>query len=213
VKTILCYGDSNTWGFDPATGERFAPDARWTGVLGALLGDGYAVIEEGLNGRTTVRDDPVEEHKNGRDYLRPCLASHKPLDLVVIALGVNDLKARFSASASDVADGAGALVEIAAKSGAGPDGRPPAVLLVAPPAVGPLAELAEMFDGARAKSRSFPQQYRRISEKHRCELLDASEVVVSSSLDGIHLEKEEHAKLGEAVAAKAREILCRSARG
>lgn len=211
MKTILCYGDSNTWGYQPGTGERFPPDERWTGVLGTALADGYAVIEEGLNARTTVRDDPIEEHKNGRDYLRPCLASHQPLDLVVILLGVNDLKARFSASASDIADGAGALVDIVQKSGAGPNGGPPEVLLIAPPAVVSLTELAEMFEGAEAKSRKFPAQYRRVAEKYRCELLDASEVVASSDLDGIHLDRGEHAKLGQAVADRVKNVLGLSA--
>jgi lysophospholipase L1-like esterase len=207
VKTILCYGDSNTWGYDPETGERFPPDVRWTGVLASELGDGYSVIEEGLNGRTTVRDDPIEEHKNGREYLRPCLASHQPLDLVVIALGVNDLKTRFSASASDVAEGASALVEIAQRSDAGPNGRTPEVLLVTPPAVGTLTELAEMFEDAWSKSRNFPTHYRRVAEKTGCAFLDASDIVVSSDLDGIHLERTEHAKLGAAIAAKVRDLL------
>jgi lysophospholipase L1-like esterase len=207
MKMILCYGDSNTWGYDPETGERFPPDVRWTGVLDAELGDGYSVIEEGLNGRTTVRDDPVEEHKNGRDYLRPCLASHRPLDLIVVSLGVNDLKARFSASASDVADGAGVLVDIAQKSGAGPNGQSPHVLLIAPPAVGQLTELADMFESAGTKSRDFPRHYRRVAEKCGCELLDASEVVASSDLDGIHLEEDEHRKLGEAVAARIKRTI------
>src|SRR5215208_827241 len=133
MRTVLCYGDSNTWGYEPATGNRFPEDMRWPGVLARELGEGFRVIEEALNGRTTVRDDPVEEYKNGKDYLSPCLESHAPLDLVIIALGVNDLKARFFASASDVADGAGVLVSIARRSGSGPNGRPPAVLLVAPP--------------------------------------------------------------------------------
>jgi lysophospholipase L1-like esterase len=207
MKRILCYGDSNTWGYDPATGERFAEDIRWPGVLGHELGSGFRVVEEALNGRTTVRDDPVEEHKNGKDYLRPCLESHQPLDLVIIALGVNDLKARFFASASDVADGAGVLVRIAQGSGAGPNGRPPAVLLVAPPRVGKLAELAQMFTGAEEESKGFAHQYRRVAEKYGCELLDAGEVVKSSDLDGIHLEVGEHRKLGEAVVARVRMIL------
>jgi lysophospholipase L1-like esterase len=207
MKRILCYGDSNTWGYDPATGERFAEDIRWPGVLGHELGSGFRVVEEALNGRTTVRDDPVEEHKNGKDYLRPCLESHRPLDLVIIALGVNDLKARFFASASDVADGAGVLVGIAQGSGAGPNGRPPAVLLVAPPRVGKLAELAQMFTGAEEESKGFAHQYRRVAEKYGCELLDAGEVVKSSDLDGIHLEVGEHRKLGEAVVARVRMIL------
>jgi lysophospholipase L1-like esterase len=207
VKTVLCYGDSNTWGYDPASGERYPEDVRWPGVLARELGDEFRVIEEGLNARTTVRDDPVEEYKNGKDYFRPCLESHRPLDLVIVALGVNDLKARFFASASDVADGAGVLVAIAQRSGAGPDGSPPAVLLVAPPPVGRLTELAEMFAGAEEKSRGFARQYRRVADKYGCKLLDAAEPVRSSDRDGIHLEVGEHRKLGEAVAARVREML------
>ena len=207
MKTVLCYGDSNTWGYEPASGDRFPEDVRWPGVLARQLGSGFRVVEEGLNARTTVRDDPVEEYKNGKIYLRPCLESHRPLDLVIVALGVNDLKARFSASASDVADGAGVLVAIAQRSGAGPDGGPPAVLLVTPPPVGKLTELAEMFAGAEEKSKGFAHQYRRVADKYGCELLDAGELVRTSDLDGIHLEFDEHRKLGEAVAARVKEML------
>ena len=209
MKTILCYGDSNTWGYEPASGERFPEDVRWPGVLARELGNEYRVIEEGLNARTTVREDPVEEYKNGKDYLRPCLESHRPLDLVIVALGVNDLKARFFASASDAADGAGVLVSIAQRSGAGPGGSSPAVLLMAPPPVGKLTELAEMFAGAEEKSRRLGRQYRRVADKHGCELLDAGELVKTSDLDGIHLEVDEHRKLGEAVAARVKEVLGR----
>jgi lysophospholipase L1-like esterase len=206
MKTVLCYGDSNTWGYEPASGDRFSEDLRWPGVLARELGSEFRVIEEGLNARTTVREDPVEEYKNGKDYLRPCLESHRPLDVVIIALGVNDLKARFFASASDAADGAGILVTIAQRSGAGPDGSPPVVLLMAPPPVGRLTELAEMFAGAEEKSRGFARQYRRVAEKYGCELLDAGEQVRASDLDGIHLEVGEHRKLGEAVAARVKEM-------
>jgi lysophospholipase L1-like esterase len=207
MRTVLCYGDSNTWGYEPATGKRFPEDVRWPGVLARQLGEGFRVIEEALNGRTTVRDDPVEEHKNGKTYLRPCLESHAPLDLVIIALGVNDLKARFFASASDVADGAGVLVGIAQRSGAGPDGGYPAVLLVAPPPVGVLTELASMFAGAEEKSEGFAHQYRRVADKYGCVLLDAGEVVRASDRDGIHLEADEHRKLGKAAAASVKESL------
>ncbi len=207
MRTVLCYGDSNTWGYEPATGDRFPEDVRWPGVLATKLGNGFRVIEEALNGRTTVRDDPVEEHKNGKDYLRPCLESHAPLDLVIVALGVNDLKARFFASASDAADGAGLLASIAQRSGPGPDGGSPAVLLVAPPLVAHLSELAQMFAGAEEKSKGFSRQYRRVAQKHGCMLLDAGEVVRASDRDGIHLEAAEHRKLGEAAAAAVKEIL------
>ena len=207
MRTVLCYGDSNTWGYEPATGKRFPEDVRWPGVLARELGEGFRVIEEALNGRTTVRDDPVEEYKSGKDYLRPCLESHAPLDLVIIALGVNDLKARFFASASDVADGAGVLLSIAQRSGAAPGGGSPAVVLVAPPPVGVLTELALMFAGAEEKSRGFSRQYRRVADKYGCVLLDAGEVARASERDGIHLEADEHRKLGEAMAASVKESL------
>jgi lysophospholipase L1-like esterase len=207
MTTILCFGDSNTWGYEPATGNRFPEDVRWPGVLARELGVGFRVIEEALNGRTTVREDPVEEYKNGKGYLRPCLESHAPLDLVIVALGVNDLKARFFASASDAADGAGVLASSAQRSGVGPDGNSPAVLLVAPPPVGRLTELAQMFAGAEEKSKEFSRQYRRVAQKNGCMLLDAGEVVRASDRDGLHLEAAEHRKLGEAVAASVKKTL------
>ena len=116
LKEVLCYGDSNTWGYNPITKERYEKDERWTGVLQNALGNDYHVIEEGLNGRTTVWDDPIEGFKNGKTYLIPCLETHKPLDLVIIMLGTNDLKKRFSLSAYDIAQGAGVLIDVVYKS-------------------------------------------------------------------------------------------------
>ena len=98
----------------------------------------FRVIEEGLNGRTTVWDDPIEGHKNGQTYLVPCLASHKPIDLVVLILGTNDLKMRFSVPADDIARGVGLLCDIILKSDTGRGEKPPQLLLLAPP---PLASI------------------------------------------------------------------------
>lgn len=208
MKTVLCYGDSNTWGSDPETGERFAPDIRWPGVLARELGEGFRVIEEGLSGRTTVRDDPIEgAHKNGRMYLRACLESHKPIDLMTIMLGTNDLKERFAASASDIAQGAASLAEMALTSGCGSEGGAPVVVLISPPPVGKLTDMADMFAGSEEKSGRFSEHYRRFAEQYGCEFLDASEVIVSSDVDGIHLEAEEHRKLGGAVAAGVKKVL------
>jgi len=177
-------------------------------VLRRALGEGYWVVEEGLGGRTTVRDDPIEgAHKNGRTYLRACLESHRPIDLMTIMLGTNDLKARFAASASDIAQGAASLAETALRSGCGPNGGAPAVVLISPPAVGKLTDMAEMFEGAGEKSKGFPGHYRRFAEQSGLVFLDASEVVVSSDLDGIHLEAGEHRKLGAAVADRVRSAL------
>jgi lysophospholipase L1-like esterase len=129
---VLCCGDSNIWGADPATGGRFSRDDRWPGVLQKALGDEYHVIEEGLGGRTTVWEDPIEGHKNGREYLIPCLVTHSPLDLVIILLGTNDLKKRFSVSAQDIAFGAGVLVDTVNKSGSGRNWKASKVLLLVP---------------------------------------------------------------------------------
>jgi lysophospholipase L1-like esterase len=207
MKTILCYGDSNTWGYNPATQARFSRDERWAGVLRLELGDDYLVIEEGLNGRTTVWDDPIEGYKNGKEYLIPCLTTHKPLDLVVILLGTNDLKKRFSLSAYDIANGAGVLVDVVQKSDTGLDDKPPQILLLAPPPIAKLTEYAEMFEGAEAKSRKFSENFRRVAEEYGCEWLDTAGIIVSSDIDGIHFEAGEHRKLGLAVADKVREML------
>jgi lysophospholipase L1-like esterase len=207
MKTVLCYGDSNTWGYDPATKDRFARDERWPGVLRQELGEEYWVIEEGLGGRTTVWDDPIEGYKNGKEYLIPCLGSHQPVDLVIMMLGTNDLKKRFSVSAYDVANGAGVLVDVVHKSAAGPNGGAPKLLLMAPPPVVRLTEFAEMFEGAEAKSKKFSEHFHRVAQEQGCELLDTAQVIVSSDLDGIHFDKGEHQKLGRAVAARVREIL------
>ena len=112
MTTILCYGDSNTYGYNPVNGLRYPKDVRWTGVLQKLLGEQYAVIEEGCNGRTTVFEDIAEPWKAGLGYLKPCLNTHKPIDFVIMMLGSNDLKRMFHASAKEIADGAEQLVSI-----------------------------------------------------------------------------------------------------
>jgi lysophospholipase L1-like esterase len=209
VKTILCYGDSNTWGYNPSTKERYGRDERWGGVLRNTLGEEYLVIEEGLNGRTTVWDDPIEgAHKNGRTYLFPCLESHRPIDLVVILLGTNDLKRRFSVNAFNIAQGAKVLVQIVQKSETGPNGGSPKVLLLAPPPTAELAgtDFADKFKGAKEKSKDFSREFRRIAGELGCEFLDTADVITSSQIDAIHLDVEEHHKLGQAVAARVREI-------
>ena len=207
MKTILCFGDSNTWGADPATQTRFPLGTAWPAVLRAELGGGYLVIDEGLPGRTTVWEDPIEGYKNGKSYLIPCLASHNPIDLVVIMLGTNDLKKRFSVSAFDIANSAGVLVDVVHKSAAGPDNRAPQVLLMAPPPLAPLGDYKWMFEGGVEKSQRFGEEYARVAKQMGCHFLDAGSVIVSSPLDGIHFEAGEHAKLGRAVAAQVRSLL------
>jgi lysophospholipase L1-like esterase len=209
MKTILCYGDSNTWGYNAETAGRFPPETRWPNVLAKELGDGYTVIAEGLNGRTTVWPDPVEgEHRNGKSYLIPCLESHYPLDLVIVLLGTNDLKHRYGLSAWDIASGAGTLVQMIQGSAFGPNGGPPRVLLMAPPPTYVAGtDFEEMLRGSDEKSRDLGRQYGRVAAELGCEFFDTSTVITSSKLDGIHLEPGEQVKLGMAVAAAVRRIL------
>lgn len=211
MKTILCYGDSNTWGYDPATGKRLGPENRWPGVLKNDLSDVYLVIEEGLNGRTTVWDDPLHGgFKNGRDYLIPCLASHKPLDLVILFLGINDLKSRFSLTASEITSGIRTLVEVVCKSNAGIDEKPPKLLLVAPPFIGKVPDssrFSEEFEGSEEKSKQLGSYFKEVAMEYDCKFLDASKVVKTSEVDGIHLDMDQHIKLGHAIAEKVIEIL------
>ncbi len=206
MKTIVCFGDSNTWGYNGETGTRHAREHRWPLVLAATLGDGYDVIPEGQNGRTSVVEDLIEGPKRGRDYLLPCLESHMPVDLLVLLLGTNDLKHRYGLSAWDIAQGVGVLARMAQSSPFGPDGRAPEVLLIAPPPVAKLTGFAEMFEGAAEKSRGLGRQYRAVAEELGCRFLDAGELVRSSDSDGIHLEAEEQVKLGKAVADEVRRL-------
>ena len=208
MKEVLCYGDSNTYGFMPGSGERYPPRVRWTGVMQDALGGSYHVIEEGLNGRTTVWDDPVEgAYRNGSTYLLPCLLSHAPLDLVLLFLGVNDLKKRFDIPAEEIARSAGALVDIIRKSGAGRSGGAPAVLLMAPPPLGKLSGYAEMLEGGTEKSRQLGARFADIARQAGCAFLDAGKLIRSSDIDGVHFEEKEHRTLGEALAAEVRKLI------
>lgn len=214
MRTVLCFGDSNTWGFDieawlkagSAFPTRYALEVRWPGVLAAALGDGFRVVEEGLNGRTTVFDDPVEgRHKNGSRYLCACLESHAPLDSVVIMLGTNDLKARFSAPAADIAAGAVSLARMALASGAGPEGRAPAVLLVAPFPLGEgmgTSPFGEMFgyESGVEKSRHLGERFAEAAASLGLPLLDSGSLVTAHPLDSLHLSAPAHRDLGLAVA-------------
>ena len=210
MKTVLCFGDSNTWGYRPDGNGRFDWETRWPGVLQQAL-QGYArIIEEGLNARTTVIDDPVEGvsvDRNGSRHLPVLLETHRPLDLVIIFLGINDLKRRFDAGAFDIAQSAGELVGMVKRSVAGPEGKPPAALLICPPPVKLLTHLAGLFEGAISKSAALGQHYAYQASRSGCHFLDAGEIVSLSPEDGIHLDAEEHLTLGRKVAEIAQAIL------
>jgi lysophospholipase L1-like esterase len=208
-KTIMCFGDSNTWGADPSGGPRFDRSTRWPCVLQAELGADYHVVEEGLCGRTTVWDDPIEGHKNGLQQLVPILQSHEPLDLVIIMLGTNDLKNRFSVSALDVANSVWRLVKTARTCAYPPTGQVSEILVICPPPFANLtpAPFKDMFVGGEEKSHQMADAFKAISEQRGFLLFNAGKVIRSSPLDGIHFEASEHIKLGQALAEKVLKII------
>lgn len=202
MKTILVYGDSNTWGYIPGTeAERYAHDVRWAGVMRAELGGDYRVIEEALNGRTTAWDDPLMADRNGRTFLPMVLDSQAPVDLVVIMLGTNDTKHYFGFSANDIALGAASLVQFVKESMAGPGKRPPEVLLVSPVTIVESDQpFGHKFDDAIETSRGFAASYREIAEQLDCLFFDAAVVAIPPETDGIHLDADGHSSLGQAMA-------------
>ncbi|HHO68411.1 MAG TPA: hypothetical protein ENK12_05195 [Gammaproteobacteria bacterium] len=202
MKTLLCYGDSNTWGYIPGSGARLAHGRRWPDILQARLGPGFRVIDEGLSGRFTRHDDPAgRPGRNGAELLMPLLESHAPLDLVILMLGTNDVLHLPGVDARDAAAGAEELVRQIDSSSAGHAGGAPGVLLVSPPRIGRLApQLAPACAGDPGQAARFPAHFAAVAERRRCAFLDAARVVEPSPLDGVHLDEAGHAALAAALA-------------
>ena len=201
MSTILCFGDSNTWGAVPNEDRRYGMTERWTALLRSYLPSHYELIEEGQPGRTTVHDDPFELERNGLRYLMPCLDSHVP-DLVVIMLGTNDLKHRFGLSAYDISQGVSRLVEETLKFKNPVKKTFPKVLLVSPPPIYEVGFFADMFAGGEKKSLDLPTYYEKCAINLGCSFFDAASVVTSNKSEGIHWDVEQHQFLAEALAKK-----------
>ena len=210
MRTLLCYGDSNTHGQIPGKGplDRFGPHERWPGVMRGALGGVWYVIEEGLSGRTTVHDDPIEGvHKNGHTYLRPCLQSHAPLDLVIVMLGTNDLKVRFNVPPSEVAMGVGVLVHDIRDLATRADASQPEIMIVSPPPMlEDLKEWESVFAGAPEKSRRLALELERLADSLECHFFDAGSVANCHPDDGFHLGAQAHRALGLALAQEVEAI-------
>jgi lysophospholipase L1-like esterase len=216
TRTIVCFGDSNSYGTpglpDPTVWGRFAPHERWPGVMAARLGAGWTIIEEGLPGRTTVHDDPIEGvYKNGLRSLPVVLESHRPIDVLILMLGSNDLKARFSVTPEDIAASVGVLASMVLASEAGPDGRAPQLLVIAPPVIAEAGYMAGPFRGGAEKSTHFSRCFADMAGRLGIDLLDAAPLITSDPADGIHLARDQHVILGQAIAEKMKQGLTRKA--
>lgn len=208
---LLTFGDSNTHGTPPIVtrGEyrRFGADVRWPQVCLRALGQGWALAEEGLPGRTAQFPDPVMgAHMNGQDGLKIALQSHGPIDVLTIMLGTNDVKARFSATPEAVTAGVAGLVDVALGLDMQARHGGFKILLICPPPVEEVGPIAGEFLGAAQRSRGLPARYQTLAEARGIGFLDAGQVIAVSPQDGIHFEADAHTALGAAVAQAIRQL-------
>ncbi|MGB6976232.1 MAG: SGNH/GDSL hydrolase family protein [Gammaproteobacteria bacterium] len=223
MKTILCYGDSNLRGFIPGTFDektglsaRYTKDKRWTGILQNKLGEKYNVVEEGINGRTTILDEiiPGRPFRNGLTLLPACLESHYPIDLVIFMLGTNDTKIQFNKTPEEITEGMRLLVKSIKMCDKGSNLTAPKILIIAPPPILKTENLHPQFDGEPIKkTKMLSALYKQMAQQEKCEFIDATLIVSSSKLDGIHLDEPEHKLLGQAVADMVIKILSPGASG
>lgn len=209
-KRILCYGDSNTWGQIAGYKKpmRYEKNTRWTGRLQKILGIGFEVIEEGLSGRTLTTDDAIsrEEGKNGLAYLKPCLDSHFPLDIVILMLGTNELKKEFDNSPEEI----GTMIEAEYVKKilnwkANPFGDCVKIIIISPPLVDEKMDKEAIFLGGEIKSHKLRDIYGEIAIRNECEFIDGTVLEIGN--DGVHLSENGHECLAFLVREKIGRIL------
>ncbi|KQT48702.1 arylesterase [Aureimonas sp. Leaf454] len=213
MKTILCYGDSLTWGYDAGSAGRHAFADRWPSRLAEGLGAGHVIVAEGLNGRTTAFDDNTSaSERNGARTLPMLLGSHQPIDLVVILLGTNDLKRHTGGGrAFESRIGMERLVEIVQTFPYHRGMSVPKILIVAPPSFVATddPDFTLLFSHAIEESQRLPAALALVAEEYGCDVFDASEVCETTPLDGVHLDAENTRRLGDALVEPVGAILAR----
>lgn len=206
MRQILCFGDSNTYGLIPGTGERYGWNVRWTSILEERFREkGYRILEEGLCGRTTVFDDPLREGRRGTEILPILLESHNPIDIIVLMLGTNDCKTVFAVSGTVIGKGIEKLLEqIREKSWESK------VVLVSPILLGEGVweeGYDREFDRCSVETaRSLPKIYERIAAEQGIYYLAASEYARPCEADREHMDTEGHRRFAEALGALLEQI-------
>lgn len=189
-KVILCFGSSTTWGYDPMSGNRFPENIRWTSIMARELGEKFEIIEEGFNGRTVLNHIPYNHPANGYQYLEE-LFGHADFDFIIIFLGNNDLFANRETSVKHVAEGIEKMIHRVKFI------KPHShIIIVAPPQINEDFEAAYLYQSEIEKSKKFSHEYKHIASINSCFFVDAGKVVSTSSIDGVHLDKEENIKFG-----------------
>ena len=204
MQHLLVYADSLSWGIIPATRRRLPFEQRWPGVMELALaaaGQPARVIEDCLNGRRTVWDDPFKPGRNGLLGLAQRIEINSPLALVVLMLGTNDFQSVHDHNAWHSAQGIAALVGAIRSAPIEPGMPVPPILVVAPPPIGtPQGPSAPKFAGGEKKCRGLAEAYRQLCAETGCFFFDAGSVIAASVVDGVHLDRAEHLTLGRALA-------------
>jgi len=211
VQQILVYADSLSWGIIPNTRKRLGFDERWPGVMeNALTSSGkrIRVIEDCLNGRRTVWDDPFKPWRNGLAGLAQRIEMHSPLSLAILMLGTNDFQSMHEHNAWHSSQGIAALVTAIRHAPIEPGMPVPPVLVVAPPPIqAPKGPIAPKFEGAERKCAGLAEAYRKVCQELDCAFFDAASVTASSTVDGVHLDAAQHKTLGNELACFVARLL------
>jgi lysophospholipase L1-like esterase len=211
VKNILCYGDSNTWGWVPSSMglKRYSFDNRWPGILQNLLGDGYKVFEEGLGARTTMFDDPRIDFplRNGAETLPNILESNLPLNFVIIMLGTTDTKEMLNLNVEDITNGMKKLIKIVKNMKILKNCSPAKILIIVPPIVLEEADFAsKLFKGATAKTQELVKSYENLAKEENVYYLNPTNEIKVDKIEGVHMDNTNHEKLAKLIANKLLEI-------
>ena len=210
---IFVYSDSLTWGIIPDTRNRLAFRDRWPGVMEAALhkaGIDTRVTEDCLNGRRTVWEDPFKAGRKGIEGLAQKIECQSPLDLVILMLGTNDFQCMHAHTPWLSAQGIVSLITAIRSAPIEPGMPVPEILVVAPPPMGiPQGPIAPKFVGAPEKSKGLARTFKEVCSTMKCHFFDAGSVTGSSKVDGVHLDKDQHHILGQAVATVVTGIFTR----
>ena len=217
MKQILCFGDSNTWGYDGESRKRLPWGKRWTSLLqekfdsekpSALTKKAVTarIIEEGLCGRTTIFEDPLREGRRGTALLPTLLETHEGIDAVILMLGTNDCKTVFGASAEVIGMGITRLLEQIQRYA--PKAR---VLLISPIYLGEKVwqkGFDQEFSPDSVKvSKELEKVYQRIAREKQVEFLPAAAYVSCCVADQEHMNAQGHQIFASVVYEKLSKML------